>query len=130
MRVEVERKTLIKRLWADGLNARAIGNQIGMSKSAVLGVIHRMRAAGETVERRHKAPKKEAPKMPPILVKPPEDPAPHNERISLFDLRASDCRYPFGSMASGYTYCGAPKEKGAYCAEHYARIYRPTPRLS
>ena len=42
--------------------------------------------------------------------------------LSLMDLEAGDCRYPYGGDAEGepITFCGHPRREGSsYCAPHF-----------
>jgi GcrA cell cycle regulator len=42
--------------------------------------------------------------------------------LSLLDLKASDCRYPYGGDADGeaITFCGHPQREGSsYCVPHF-----------
>jgi GcrA cell cycle regulator len=40
-----------------------------------------------------------------------------------------DCRWPIGDpKAAGFSLCGRPAVRGAYCAPHGALAYRDTPR--
>jgi GcrA cell cycle regulator len=42
--------------------------------------------------------------------------------LSLMELRAGDCRYPYGGEVEGeaVTFCGHPQREGAsYCAPHF-----------
>jgi len=42
--------------------------------------------------------------------------------LSLFDLEAGDCRYPYGGDEEGeaISFCGHPRRKGSsYCAPHF-----------
>lgn len=51
--------------------------------------------------------------------------APMEEGMTLMELRASDCRYPFGNpKESTFHFCGRPRMSGAYCAEHAALCYQ------
>src|SRR6185437_15612313 len=60
------------------------------------------------------AHRKEMPELRCVAVEP--------RCVSLLDLEAGDCRYPYGGDAEGeaITFCGHPKRWGSsYCAAHY-----------
>ncbi len=110
----------------------------GYSRSAVIGRARRMGLAGMRPEDR---PKPSAAVGPPSLQPPREhrgvrlrppileaaepvklrcadiDP----RHLSLTELEAGDCRYPYGGDEEGepITFCGHPRrEKSSYCAAH------------
>lgn len=64
------------------------------------------------------------PSMPEI--EPEEEVAPVSERngMTLLELKADSCRY-ITKVGVGLStiYCGAPAERGAYCAAHALRCY-------
>ena len=47
---------------------------------------------------------------------------PSGEGVHLYDLEGHHCRWPRDEDKSRY--CGEPKERGSYCAEHGALAYR------
>ena len=49
-------------------------------------------------------------------------PTPSGEGVHLYDLEGHHCRWPRDEDKSRY--CGEPKERGSYCAEHGALAYR------
>lgn len=46
------------------------------------------------------------------------------DRPGLLDLRAGQCRYPFGDSVP-FTFCGERSTHGPYCSEHYKLCYQP-----
>ena len=42
---------------------------------------------------------------------------------TVLTLRLMDCRYIVAGAGLDAVYCGQPKERGSYCAEHGARCY-------
>lgn len=46
--------------------------------------------------------------------------------VSLIDLTSSQCRWPYADS----TFCGAQKARGAYCAHHAERAFRPKERAT
>lgn len=53
-----ERVELLKKLWAEGLSASQIANQLGgVTRNAVIGKVHRLGLSGRTTTSRAKAPR-------------------------------------------------------------------------
>jgi len=136
---------LLRLWWTEGATAETIGLRLGgMSRSAVLGKIFRLRLQTNGATRRAQG-KREAPtggvddglaglarrrrrgggrrkKIPA----PPDTPT---QRVTLLDLKNNSCRWPFGRPGSErFHFCGAPEadlERGIpYCARHMRRAYQ------
>ncbi len=133
-----ERIAILKQMWADGATAAAIAKCLGgLSRSAVLGKIHRLRRgaaaravppnkepAGQLAHRprsgqrvRHSLPKVSSPKRPsgkPPLPKPPSpelrpEELPRRSGKTLLELTNDSCRWPFGEPgAPDFFFCGEP----------------------
>ena len=144
-------KDRIAALWRDGFTAEQIAVEVGMkSKSAVIGVIWRMRGQGvdvpprqsagvrsTVVRRRQKsaieASRKTTPKAP--VVRKPKGPAvlkavPEPVRtgpVSILDRGAFECAWVVDQRdREGLAMCcGAPVSagKGSWCAEHRKRVF-------
>jgi len=138
-----ERVDLLRRLWADGETAAAIGVRLGgMSRSAVLGKVFRLRLAdpvsGKTaqeqrsaaertqnagdvhVARRRRSPKRAHQQQPSLNAA--------TRGRTLLELTNNTCRWPPGRPgAEKFHFCGAPEadlERGIpYCASHMRRAY-------
>jgi GcrA cell cycle regulator len=66
------------------------------------------------------AHRKEMPELRCVAVEP--------RRLSLADLEAGDCRYPYGGDEEGepVTFCGHPKRQGSsYCPAHFHLTRNP-----
>jgi GcrA cell cycle regulator len=136
----------LKRLWADGETAGAIAKELGLSRSAVLGKIFRLRLEAGAAGERAAAKSKDAARQAragrtaaagaPLrrrgagatanaeLPRPPTNAA----RKSLLELTNSCCRWPYGELGKGnYLFCGAPgaalDDGIPYCARHMRRAY-------
>jgi hypothetical protein len=49
--------------------------------------------------------------------------------MSLFKIKARQCRYIVSDTHSPAIFCGAPTEGGSWCLEHHARVFvRSAPR--
>src|SRR5690348_4972202 len=98
------RVRLLKELWASGITAEAIGARLGgLSRSAVLGKIYRLRR----VVKRAAAPKAR-PKGPHSTQNEPPPEAPRCKPKSLLDLTNTSCRWPVAVAGMREIYfCGA-----------------------
>jgi hypothetical protein len=79
----------------------------------------------------------EAPSAPDVETctdSAPADPAPSVPRpqvkgMSLFKLRARQCRFVVSETCSPAIFCAAPTDGGSWCQEHRARVFvRSSPR--
>jgi len=151
----------LKRAWRQGLSARQIAAQLGggLSRSAVIGKLHRLGLCGG---RKPSAPRAavSAPSAPSLRARP--DPAsckivwltpfpevaPMTAAVSagsgsppsapgakyLRDMGPRECRYGLGDpgVGAGYLqlFCAAPTQGHAYCAHHRALAILPPPSLT
>lgn len=132
-------KQIIIQSWSEGKSATIIARELSVTRSAVLGLIHRMREAGIELARRQKTPpkprqsqgKKIIVKKPePVLVFDKVDPVPDRKTgIKILDLRRDSCRYVTSvgeNNEDGLAqYCGKMAVKRRYCAEHAKLCYEP-----
>jgi GcrA cell cycle regulator len=126
-----ERIEQLKRLWAEGLSASQVAAQIGgVTRSAVLGKVHRLGLAERTQVNPSAAPRPSKPDLPsetggisepaPPQSSAPPTPAvaavahaakpatceqqelaiPLSERVTILDLREAMCRWPLGDPAT------------------------------
>ncbi len=133
-----ERIELLKRLWAAGETAFAIGERLGgKSRSAVLGKVFRLRLdaaptgggkkVAATAGRHSDTPsrrRRQRIKPPPIASKP------LTRHKSLLELTNASCRWPHGRPgAQNFFFCGVPEadlgQGIPYCAKHMRRAYSP-----
>lgn len=143
-----EKIELLKKLWAEGLSASAIELQLGKSRNAVIGKVHRLGLpgrdttkkfrqvqSGREAAKRHREAKRKAAaakqptalqalfKAEPFESKPIFD-VPEHERKLLDDLNERDCRFPYGD--GPFTFCARPKVSGLpYCRQHAQVCYQP-----
>jgi GcrA cell cycle regulator len=125
--------SLLKKLWSEGRSAVAIAKRLGMSKSAVLGKVFRLRLARPAQE------PKPTPASSPVLRREGRKFGPELQDVtikrgkSLLELTNETCRWPIGDPAKeSFHFCG---EFGAdleqdipYCERHRQRAYtRPRP---
>jgi GcrA cell cycle regulator len=136
---------LLRTLWAKGETAAAIGARLGgLSRSAVLEKIYRLRLHTELAPLDAPAKKRKQPTNAPAAgeelarrrrrtiykKRTPELPAPTSARHykGIFELTNVTCRWPHGRPGGGrFFFCGAPEadlERGIpYCARHMQRAY-------
>lgn len=127
-----ERVRSLKELWASGITAEAIGAELGgLSRSAVLGKIYRLRRRGKVA-----GALKVRPKRPRGKQNKPPPPAPGTEPKRLLELSNTCCRWPITrSRAREILFCGAPHADLAggmpYCPYHARRAHvRPPKRIA
>jgi len=141
----------LKRLWNKGLTTVEIGNQIGMSKNAVVGKAHRLGLEGRpspikrdkkkvniTFEKKGKGTVAEPSSKVHSSILPPDLPvetAPVVEKkvslkkkkkgVHLIDLKPNSCRWPEGDPKDpDFCFCGQECAPGKiYCEEHCAIAY-------
>lgn len=129
----------LKTLWLEGQTAEQIARVLsnGITRSAVLGKVHRMGLSAGRAAR----PRKAAPRSRPVsmsdarpdaasTVAPPAGPAPRPVpepgRATLQSVGRHDCRWPLGDpLKAGFTLCGNRVRQGAYCGPHAEIAYRP-----
>ncbi len=106
-----ERIAELQKLWQEGLSTAEIGRQLGISKNAVVGKAHRLGLSSRPSPIRRNG-KGESPKSKPRLV-------------TLEDLTAGMCRWPFGDPGDeDFHFCGKKAVQGKpYCADHAAKAY-------
>ena len=125
----------LRTLWLEGHSAARIARELGagLTRSAVLGKVHRMGlSAGRPRPRGASAvvrspPRDRRPPSPPVseaLAGPA--PVPDQGRTTLLSVRRCECRWPYGDpRAEGFSLCGRPVARGAFCGPHAAVAYRP-----
>jgi len=147
-----ERVEQLRSFIVTGLTCSQIAAQIGVSRNAVIGKIHRLglssgRPPGGAARscppraRHPRAPSQRrllrlmwsdgAPPANTAAVLVPVDSA---EPCSLLDLEPGKCRWPLGEPTSGtgdFTFCGNSTADGfSYCAGHARMAYRVPARRS
>jgi GcrA cell cycle regulator len=143
MRWTADRIDLLRRLWGAGETAAAIGDRLGgMSRSAVLGKVFRLRleiaGSGKTSQKREK-PAAAPPGAGVVQIarrrrspKRSEHPQPLSNTArrhkTLLELTNTACRRPHGRPGTEkFHFCGVAEanlERGIpYCALHMRRAY-------
>ena len=136
-----ERITRLKILWREGRTAEAIARELGdgVSRSAVLGKVHRLKLAATRAPRRPPAKlelaatyRNRRSMVPAAPVWAPSmdagADAPQSGSRSILTIRPMECRWPFGEPGqTGFSLCGRRVARGAFCAGHAAVAYRGAP---
>lgn len=148
-----ERIEQLKALHAADNSASQIAEVMGApSRSAVIGKLHRLGLhRGEKHKANNRVPAPKRPRKPapkamrplviPAAVRPvsapapvdlprPDEALPESRLLSLFDLRATTCRWPLGDpQKPGFAFCGADCDPArSYCETHrLLSIGRGTP---
>jgi GcrA cell cycle regulator len=136
----------LKSLWLDGLSATQVAAALGgVTRNAVIGKLHRLGVAGRGAPA---APRTIRSSRPPAVrasrqLTPargrradarPATGVAHTSAVvvklaplvhDLVAVAPSACRWPIGDPRSqGFGFCGRPRTRGAYCADHGACAYR------
>jgi GcrA cell cycle regulator len=136
----------LREMVAAAWTAAAIGKEIGVTRSAVLGKCHRigLSCAGDTKSKAQMGVlKKRFAKSMKLRVATKPDKAkakitfdaalqemeaqPDVGRVKLLDLEPHHCRWPVGSPDSpSFAFCGEHRGMGSsYCKNHMIRAHRP-----
>jgi len=131
-----ERLDLLKSAFDAGLSCREIGDQIGVSRNAVIGKLSRLqwkrekmiagpkrRAVARTSHRRTGLRLR---RQFLRSVEIHEAPIQSMHTCSLFELSAHTCRWPVSSPGEeNFSFCGSPPLEGLpYCPGHSRLAYR------
>lgn len=125
-------------LWKEDKTSGQIAAKLNMTRSAVMGLVGRLRSKG-LLEYRDPASKKNAtpdekrnkmrspyvqnkaskvlPPLPPVS----DDISP----VKLFQLTSKSCRFVINDSrsASDFLFCNKPKKVGSYCEDHHKICY-------
>lgn len=136
-----ERTATLKKLWLEGLSASQVARQLGgVSRSAVIGKVHRLGITVRETPIRKRATTVRAPSRLAVRQRPSRDVAaprvaPRFERIEedllptsgILGLGAHSCRWPIGHPENDdFGFCGRPKTsaRGSYCEQHSQGAFR------
>jgi len=129
-----DRDKLVLSLWKKGLTGSQIGEKIGTTRSAILGLINRLRAAGyveyraknprpkkDALPKPRKAPEKKLDQFELLISAPVVAPAPEPSKpLTIMELTRRSCRYILNDgKPSSFLYCGKTTERGSYCRDHH-----------
>jgi len=142
--ISSKNKDKIIKMWEEGLSGTQIGEKLGLTRNAVIGMITRLRHKGHVFERDEKQirekrleeekknggvknqPFKHKKKLEdhPVKLEIPVMPV-RSGGINLIDLKRTSCRFIISGEDAVVRYCGDKQERGAYCADHYKICYYP-----
>lgn len=128
-----EKLETLKTLWSKGFSATQIAQEIGGTRSSILGQVHRMREhSPELFSRRRLENMQRRPKAKPVArrVRAPishERPVAFTPavvdlpplNVSLLELAFGQCRYPVSDLPP-HVFCGHPQQpESSYCGQHH-----------
>lgn len=120
-----EKIKLLKKLWQKGKSTVEIGKELGISKNAVVGKVHRLElAARPSPIKKAGADDDKSSKSGSSRRK--------NENVSLLELKLNSCRWPIGDPKDAdFHFCGADTVTGKpYCEEHCKLAYTSLKELT
>lgn len=120
-----EKIKLLKKLWLKGKSTIEIGKELGMSKNAVVGKVHRLELASRP------SPIKKNQKQSDQKQKTSKNQI-KQDKVSLMDLKLNSCRWPMGDPKDeDFHFCGADTVTGKpYCSEHCKIAYTSLKELT
>lgn len=137
-----ERTATLKKLWLEGLSASQVARQLGgVSRSAVIGKVHRLGITVRETPVRQRASSIRVPSRVASRQRPVREatsvarPAAAFERVEeglpptsgILGLGAHSCRWPIGHPDSeDFGFCGRSKvsARGSYCEQHSQGAFR------
>ena len=119
-----EKIKLLKKLWLKGKSTIEIGKELGMSKNAVVGKVHRLELAARPSPIKKNQKQGEQKQKQAAQIK--------QSKVSLMDLKLNSCRWPIGDPKDeDFHFCGADTVTGKpYCAEHCKIAYTSLKELT
>ena len=123
-----DRLEKLKDLWEKGLSISQIGKELGVSRNAIAGKVHRMGLSKRQSPIASKsAPKKEATAKPAVEVAQPEK-LPLKLALRNINWSRSRCSWPSGDpKTTAFKFCGKEVVAGKpYCNDHCFEAYTTT----
>ena len=116
----------LKKLWLKGKSTIEIGKELGISKNAVVGKVHRLELAARPspIKRTAKDKSGSSHRITKKELKP--------QKVTLLDLKLNSCRWPIGDPKDDdFHFCGADTVTGKpYCSEHCKIAYTSLKELT
>ena len=118
----------LKKLWLKGKSTIEIGKELGISKNAVVGKVHRLELAARPSPIKRTEKTKSTNSAAKKTVKKELKP----KNITLMDLKLNSCRWPIGDPSDDdFHFCGADTVTGKpYCSEHCKIAYTSLKELT
>lgn len=152
-----EQDARLRQLWAEGLTATVIAAEMGKTRNAVLGRVHRLPGFESRMDKaarpangpviylhpqkmRDNRPKigRAGPSMPTeagiktLPVQTPVAPRPRKLRLSILDVKDGFCKFPISedpTLYGGHRFCGDKAHgQSPYCEAHHKTCYGSAPR--
>jgi GcrA cell cycle regulator len=139
-----ERIAKLKQLWARHFTASQVASRLGggVTRSAVLGKLHRENGAERAPLPKPARPKRkparrkivhyEPPKLslePIEVINLPPDQSPF--ACTIMELTSRSCRWPLDEHPSAdMRWCGAPMSRGSYCGRHARMAWHSSARAA
>ncbi len=123
-----DRLKKLEKLWEEGLSISQIGKELGVSRNAIAGKVHRMGLSKRQSPIATKAsPKKEAASKPKVEVVEPEN-LPLKLALRNINWSRSRCSWPSGDPKTvAFSFCGEEVVPGKpYCNDHCFDAYTTT----
>ena len=134
-----ERTATLRKLWLEGMSASQVARQLGgVSRSAVIGKVHRLGITVRDVPARQRTTVRTAnraqPRTRPIR-EVTQTPRPALRLVEIAEmaptscilgLSSNSCRWPIGNPdAHDFGFCGREKTtRGSYCDDHARGAFR------
>ena len=134
-----ERTAVLKKLWLEGLSASQVARQLGgVSRSAVIGKVHRLGIAVRETPVRQSAVSGRTPSRVParpriirdVVVSSARAPMTVADELcatsNILGLETHSCRWPIGNPdQNDFGFCGREKPaRGSYCDQHAQGAFR------
>lgn len=136
-----ERTAVLKKLWLEGMSASQVARQLGgVSRSAVIGKVHRLGITARETPLRPRASSARSPSRIPVRTRPANAIAPARIPViraapiivdleptsGILGLEIHSCRWPIGNPdQNDFGFCGREKPKRAsYCDQHARGAFR------
>ena len=121
-----EKVKQLKKLWQKGKSTVEIGKELGMSKNAVVGKVHRLGldSRPSPIKKVNEAPAKKTNKV--------QLPEKTHGMMTWLDLKMNSCRWPIGEVKDeNFHFCGKECQTGKpYCPEHCKIAYTSLKELT
>ena len=117
-------KEQIKAMWQENMTSGQIALALGKTRNQIIGHVTRMDLPTRTGIVRTFTPRPSRPRTDPKPLPSPPPDAPVSLNLSMMELRAHNCQFPYGD--SDFTFCGQDRSPGSpYCSYHRARCVVP-----
>lgn len=127
-----EIKSRIIELWQKGHTSGEIAKEVGKTRNAIMGFVHRQKIKGLDLRSLNKRPKKMPVKKPKKILSYAEKRLPPSERkhIQLHELTSTSCRFIVAGEGANSVFCGDKITNRSYCGHHAKICYQPFKQAS